>query len=356
MSLLRLPILAAVAAVLMVGNLVYWIFFHNSGVTLTFKQAPLAEVIRAFERQAPVKVQTNIDPSTPVTIFVKNVPWPDALETLAVASEGRWYPAYVLAPSRTEAREAIAEWSGGSLPEGWSRYQPGGGGGGGGWAGGSILDWAGPEERVLDPRHATWEVQSMDPSTLHAFLEQGRHLTDAAFFAPTEWNPDVAKAPSPNTVRKVANALAKSAGGVAEEFTILAGRPANWGGGQGNPTAANTPGRGNQNRPDNPYRASDDQVASWRTIKLETDLQQIPSEQRAAVRTQVETVRSAFAELRDLPPDQRQARMQAISENPVFQEMMEQRETRRDQRRSPEQRLQRYQRYVERKKAALQSQ
>jgi hypothetical protein len=48
--------------------------------------------------------------------------------------------------------------------------------------------------------------------------------------------------------------------------------------------------------------------------------------------------------------------MQAIAENPVFQEMMEQRETRRDQRRSPEQRLQRYQRYVERKKAALQSQ
>ncbi|MFQ3671309.1 MAG: hypothetical protein SNJ84_07605, partial [Verrucomicrobiia bacterium] len=333
-----------------------WIFLHSPGVSLNFTQAPLRQVLRAFEKQAPVRVQTNIDPETLITIYVQNAPWPDALETIAVAAEGRWSPGYVLAPSREEARSAIADWRAGTLPEGWRQFTTTGGG----WMMPSVADLAYDGERLLDPRHAIWPIQEVEPRELHRLLDQGRFLTEASFWAPGPWNPTLSRLPKTGSVRQVAQALAREAGGVVEEFIILAARPSWTGGPQAATTAdrsrSSAPGETTRNRSGNQPLAAPEQIEAWRQLKLETDLAALPADRRTAVRNEIETFRTLFEEIRSLPPEERRERMTALMDNPAIQERMEQREAARDARRSPEQRLQRYQRYVDRKRQMAQAQ
>lgn len=356
MALLRLHWLLAIAGLLLAANLIYWLFFHTSGVTLTFTQTPLREVIRAFERQAPVTIHTNLDPQTPITIFVQNAPWPDALETLAVVAEARWFPGYILAPTAAEARAALADWKAGDLPPSWLQFSAGRGAGPG-WLTPSVSELAYDGERLHDPRLARWPVQDLDPRELHRFLDQGRFLTDAAFWVPSNWNPILTQPPTPNSVRQVARSLARQAGGAIEEFIILASRP-QWTGGpfnsadrpSGNPGGDNS--RGGSARP----LATPEQIEAWRKLKIETELAALPSDRQATIRQEIEQTRSLLEEIRALPPEQRRERMAALMEDPLFQQRMEQREAARDMRRSPEQRLQRYQRYVDRKRQLAQSQ
>ncbi len=358
MNWLRSPWISGTIVLLVLVNLAYWAFFHSNGVTLNFTQAPLREVILSFERQAPVRVQTNIDPETPITIYVQNAPWPDALETIAVVAEGRWFPGYILAPNPADARAALADWRAGSLPEGWRQFQVGGGGGGG-WMIPSVADLAYDGEKLHDPRQARWPVQDVEPRELHRLLDQGRFLTDASFWVPTEWNPTLARLPKDGSVREVARALAREAGGSVEEFIILAGRPQWTGSPQTAGVNATRGGPGGESfrgggggRP----LATPEEIEAWRKLKTETDLAALPAERRATVQKEVEEMRSLFEEIRALPLEQRRDRITALMDNPAFQERMEQREAARDARRSPEQRLQRYQRYVDRKRQMAQTQ
>jgi hypothetical protein len=76
---------------------------------------------------------------------------------------------------------------------------------------------------------------------------------------------------------------------------------------------------------------------------------QLPPAEQPAARADFESMHKIWEEVKDLPDDQRRAKLEEFLNRPEVQDRMAEREIARDARRSPEQREQRMKRYVERK-------
>ena len=90
----------------------------------------------------------------------------------------------------------------------------------------------------------------------------------------------------------------------------------------------------------------------WRQERVEAQIQQLPVEQQAAAKKDVDDMRATFEQLRNLPPDERRAKWQELMNNPDVVDRMENNRALRQQSQPAEQRIDRGISYLERRSSA----
>jgi hypothetical protein len=327
----RLIITATVLLVLIV--VAKWIISGWGLITVHADGKPLSEVIRSIEKQGGIVIRTNMDSAKPTTMHVDKVSLGEALDVLSAVSDSRLKLAYVLAGDVGTVDSGIAAWTSGTRPEGWKVLDVPLAGRGGGM-----------ESVMLDPRRDVWTVEEPTEKTLQGYLTDAAVHVSAAFACPEAFNPAVSKAPSKGEIRKAIPALASSAGAKVKEVFFLTGRP---------PGAPETDD--DEDRPGPPRVAGggggrpDFDLIRKRRLN---EIAKMPADQQAAEKAEMETMEKIIAEVRDLPQEERRAKMQEIFSKPEMMDKMDDRRMARDELRTPEQRMKRYQRYVDRKREA----
>jgi hypothetical protein len=327
----RAFLLAGVATLLAVVMVWKWVAGWGY-VTLKVHDAPLAKVIKSIERQGGVKIRTNADPATPVTMLVEEVPAYEAIDTLAIAIDGGARLAYVAAPSDRQIRDVLAAFAGGNNPGGWTVFSGWGRGGPGGG------------EFETDPRAITWKPSDSEDKSLQAILNQASQKTGALFAVPEDWNPVVGKLPGEGRTGKVTMSLVKSAKGSVEELFLVTVQPArpqtagNEQGGRGEFTrTVFTPKRGGQRN------------SEWMAERARAQIAALPPEQRADAQKQMDEMRAFWESVRNLPEEERRAKIEEMMNRPEVQERMEERMNARDAKSPPQKREDRMRRYLDRK-------
>jgi len=345
----RLLVLASVAALLFV--VAVWRVIAGWGlVTVHVREVPLPKVISSIERQGGIVIQTSADPAINVSMDVDKVTPVEAVATLAERIEGNWRVVYLLASTPSAIAPAIEAMKGGERrPQDWKTFSAGGRG--------SFL--AGESDFIPDPRNTKWNVSAMGDKKLQSFLDQFSQKTGVSALVPEAWNPDLKKLPKSGKAGSAIPDLAKLAGGTSKELFFINkfNRPQDGeraaGGGPppgdfGGEASAGPSGR--RNNADAPSRSEPN--PEWAKERLEAQIALLPKSEQAAARAEQEAIQKTFEEVRKLPADQRQARMEQIMNDPAAQDRMAAAQERRDSKRSPEQRANRYRAYVQRKQIA----
>ncbi len=346
----RLLVLASTAALLFV--VAVWRVIAGWGlVTVHVREVPLPKVIASIERQGGIVIQTSADPAINVSMDVDKVTPVEAVATLAERIEGNWRLVYLLAATPSAITPAIEAMKGGERrPQDWKTFSAGGRGG----------FMGGESEFVPDPRMTKWNVTAMADKKLQSLLDQFSQKTGVSALVPEAWNPDLKKLPKSGKAGSAIPDLAKLAGGTSKELFFInksnrpqdgeraagGGPPSGDFGGEGGGAPA---GRRNNADPANPRPEPNPE---WAKERFEAQIALLPKSEQAAARADQEAIQKTFEEVRKLPADQRQARMEQIMNDPAAQDRMAAAQERRDSKRSPEQRANRYRAYVERKQIA----
>lgn len=324
--------------VLLAAGWVAWQIYAGWGlVTLDVRNAPVAKVLSSISRQGGIDIASNLDPSTPVTLKVKRVPPVEALDIVAVRTDASWRLAYLGAPDEKSIDAALTAFRAGSEAAGWSSY------GGGGFA--MVEPQSGA---ALDLRRVAWTPS--EPGGLPALLEEAAQKTGVLLAAPTDWKPS-ASAPPAGPIAKSALRLFRDAGGVSREVFLLRARPSrddgDWdGGGRGGAWIGSGAGGGWM-------RALGDGKSTEERVEAQIAL--LPKNEQEKARADARLMRQFWQEVRDLPEDQRRAKAQEFFNRPEVAERMDERRMAREAKMTPKQRVERAQRYLERKAAMKKS-
>lgn len=331
---------------LVVGNVLYHIWGNWGLITVHSTNKPLSEVIRSIEKQGHVTIRTNLDPTKPVHMDVDHVALAEALETLSVVTDSRWHLSYFVGPDKATVDGAVASFVAGQRPEGWKNfYVP-------------LMQPVGEEPDVLpDPRTDSWAVKAVDQaqSTVQAYLQQASRNVSASFSAPESWNPAVKSAPSAGPIGKALPKLVTSAGGKYQEVFVLQGdqrRQARENGDRQPPQGDDGPrlaGNFGGGRPGGGRGGFDREAMEERA---QAEINKLTGEAKAQAQRELDERKKFFEEMRNLTPEQRQAKMEDWMSQPANQERMENAQNQRDSRQSPEQRISRAQGYLQRMQAA----
>lgn len=402
---LTLAGIAAVIAIVMV-----WKWVAGWGyVTLDVHNAPLAKVIKSIEWQGGVKISTNADPATPVTLIVDHVPAYDAVDALATAIEADTRLAYIAAKDTRQIKNVLAAFSSGNNPGGWvvlSGFGGRGGGGpregegqnggrsrdnaqqgnqtppqeqssqsqtaqngdqprgerrqggdannggerrgGGGDQGGGFGGWTpGPMgDSLTDPRTIVWKPSDMPEKTLKSFFDQGAQKTGAIFALPEGWEPAIAKVPKEGPIGKVTVRLAKSASGSVQEVFLLTVQPP-----RPQQTANNedSGGRWEFTRTVFSPTRGGPRNQEWMAERMQAQIAALPPAEQAAVKKQMDEMRAFRESLQGLSEEERRAKFEEYMNRPDVQERMDERMSTRDSKTPPEKREKRMKQYLERK-------
>jgi hypothetical protein len=324
--------------VLLAAGWVAWQIYAGWGlVTLDVRNAPVAKVLSSISRQGGIDIASNLDPSTPVTLKVKRVPPVEALDIVAVRTDASWRLAYLGAPDEKSIDAALTAFRAGSEAAGWSSY------GGGGFA--MVEPQSGA---ALDLRRVAWTPS--EPGGLPALLEEAAQKTGVLLAAPTDWKPS-ASAPPAGPIAKSAPRLFRDAGGVSREVFLLRARPSrddgDWdGGGRGGAWIGSGAGGGWM-------RSLGDGKSTEERVEAQIAL--LPKNEQEKARADARLMRQFWQEVRDLPEDQRRAKAQEFFNRPEVAERMDERRMAREAKMTPKQRVERAQRYLERKAAMKKS-
>lgn len=330
---------------LAVCAITYWIWSNWGLVTVEVEGKSLSEVIRSIEKQAGIVLKTNMDGTKPVTMHVHKVPLTEALETLGAVTESRWRLGYFFGPDAATVKGALESIASGKRPEGWKQYEV------------PLFTRPGGDEEVypMDPRHDRWIVKEPEEKTLQSFMKAAAAGVSASFSCPDGYNPAVAKAPSTGEIRKLAPQLAKTAGAKWEEVFLLMGRPVgstetadsgrdrddDFGPGGGPPRGP----RGDRDR-DGKRRGPDFSMVRERQL---AEIAKLPASEQATAKAEFEEREKLFSSLKDLPDADRRAKLEEFMNKPEVQDRMADRAAKSGERKSPDQRLQKYQKYVNNK-------
>ncbi len=324
----RHRILILAALLLAVGNIVYYVWRGWGLITIRAEDRPLSEVVRSIEKQGHVTLKYDLDPATKVSMNVVRVPVSEALETLATVTDARWRLTYVFGPDSGAVRSTIAGLASGEKSDAWKAlYYP---------LPPIALD---DSSTVLpDPRRDTWAVKVPEEHKLQAYLDGAAKSVSASFVVPVSWNPDVNAAPKSGQIRSVAPKLASAAKGQVDELFLLAKneRRGDPGDGEGGGGGGGFGGG---------FRSMGD--------RMQAEIDKLPPEKRVAAQAEMDERKAFFTALRDLPPEERRAKMESFFEKTEVQDRMEKLQADRDARRTPQQRVQRAQKYRERKTQVL---
>jgi hypothetical protein len=323
---------------LLAAGWVAWNIYAGWGlVTLDVRNEPVAKVISSISRQGGIDIASNLDPSTPVTLKVKRVPPVEALDIVAVRTDASWRLAYLGAPDEKSIDAALTAFRAGSEAAGWSSY------GSGGFA--MVEPQSGA---ALDLRRVIWTPS--EPGGLPALLEEAAQKTGVLLAAPTDWKPSVS-APPAGPIAKTALRLFRDAGGVSREVFLLRARPSrddgDWdSGGRGGSWIGSGTGGGWMRALGDGKRTEE---------RVEAQIALLPKSEQEKARVDASLMRQFWQEVRDLPEDQRRAKAQEFFNRPEVAERMDERRMAREAKMTPKQRVERAQRYLERKAAMKKS-
>lgn len=333
------------AAVLMAMVMAFFWFRGDGRITLNFDDAPVGKVIQSIEHQAGIRIVSNVDPAKPISIHLKRAPLFEALDTVAVRADGDARLAYVGAPDDARIKDVLSAFAAGTNPGGWVAFAPGWGGGGGGMGlaeGGNV-----------DPRKLEWNLSEATDRSLQAFLNQASQKTGTLFAVPKDWNPVLGSLPAKGETGKMAQAIFSAAKGRVQEVVLFTAHPQRPEDDQA-PTAGRPRFNGNfQATVFTPERRGRDNMnPQWIAERTEAQIAQLPPDERAQAKADFDRMRAFWESIRDLPPEERRAKMEEMMNDPAVQDRIELRESARDARNTPQQRENRYRRYLERKQAA----
>jgi len=319
-----------------------WQIYSGWGlVTLDVRDAPLAKVLAAINRQGGIEIVSNLDPTTPVSLQVKRVPPVEALDIVAVRTDASWQLAYLGAPDDAAIKAVLANFRAGAETTDWTSHGAGGFG--------MVEPQSGA---ALDLRAVRWSPSGA--GDFSSLLEEASQKTGVLLAAPSDWKP-AAAAPKAGPIADTAPELFRNAGGVAREVFLLRARPSReddvfGGSGRGGAWlggAADTGERGGGWRSmGNPDRAAE---------RVEAQIALLPQSEQQKARDDYNMMREFWQSVRDLPQDQRRAKAQEFFNRPDVAERMDERRTAREAKMTPKQRVERAQRYLERKAAMKKS-
>jgi len=336
-SMQRQLVLSAALAAAVLGLVVWWVVAGWGLITLNFKDQPISAVLGSIEKQAGIRVVTNLPGDTRVTVVIQRARLPAVLDLLAARSDASWHWAWFLAPQKQEIENALMQISSGARVENWRGFES---------RGGFLMLDVDP----IDPRLLAWKPEGSGKLQLQALANQASQKTGVTFAVPESWNPPVKGLPASGKLTNSIPRLARSVGGTAVPAVILMGMRRDQreaaGSGDGPPLGEwmgvgrlFASGRG-RDREQNPR---------WADERMEQMIQMLPKEEQTAARQEVAESRAFWQMVRALPEAERRAKIEERMQNPEILARMEERAAAQDALRTPEQRAQRYQRYVERK-------
>jgi hypothetical protein len=305
-------------------------------VTLDESNEPLGKVLSSISRQGGIEIASNLDPSTPVSIRVRRVPPVEALDIVAVRTGASWRLAYLGAPGEEAIDRALASFRADAGSDGWVSHSIGG------------FDLVAPQSgAALDLRRVRWEPS--EPGGLPALMEDASEKTGVLLAAPADWKPSVS-APDAGPIAEAAPRMFREAGGVSREVFLLRDRPA---GGEDGPGSGRRGDNWIGSAPDGGERGG-----GWMRAlgdaqrieqRVEAQIALLPEAEQARAREDFQMMREFWQSVRDLPADQRRAKAQEFFNRPEVAERMDERRMAREAKMTPKQRIERAQRYLERK-------
>ncbi|HEY5741805.1 MAG TPA: hypothetical protein VIS99_04630 [Terrimicrobiaceae bacterium] len=321
---LRTVLLIGLAVFL--GGVLWWKGASGRGnVTLSYVNSTLAKVIEAIERQGGVEIWTNADPSLPVTIRLQGVQVIEAIDTLAARIDGQAHLAYVGAPTEGQIAEAMTSFSADSDLPGWRILLP------------SLEEGFAFGGYRVDPRAITWTITDLPDRSLQTLLDQGAQKTGSIFAVPEEWNPSIAKFPLIDRVGRVAAELSRSAkGSVREVFLLKVQRD-------------NEQGPPQNNRVAFPGRPKAEENVEWAGERVRARIALLPKDEQKEANRQFEEERAFWGSIRNLPVEERRAKIEEHRNKPEVQEREDERTAARYERSTPQQRERWFRNYIERK-------
>ena len=173
--------------------------------------------------------------------------------------------------------------------------------------------------------------------------------------APSDWSSPLA-APKGGRISGAASALFREAGGTSREVFLLRGpdpgeQPGedgeNW---RGRRTWIGTAPRDDTREGSGSGRGFGDPNREAKRAEAQIKLR--PPEEQKIAREEISMMRDFWRSARELPEEQRQAKAREFFTRPEVQERMEDRRLARDAKMTPKQRMERSQRYWERKAEA----
>jgi hypothetical protein len=330
---------AAVIFLLIVANIVRWFFSDWGLITVTVHEAPLGQIVKSIERQGWVRIYTDIDPSTPVSMYVVKVPLAEAMETLVanLPNGGQWKLGFFAAPSSSAVKNEISAFQSGNLGDDakiFSFPTPL-----------QMLD-TDSEMPAADPRLQTWPgmqapppapaptavadnsgnnpqtpapaapADPPGPPTVQDYFTAFAQGADIWIVAPGSWTPVVSKAPAPSSsiISAVEN-LVSTAHGSVQQAIILQARGRRQGGPRG----------GGGGGGDTGWVMTED--------RIKNAINGLPEEARPQALAQLNAEVSFMKDVQAAPADQRRAMMR---------DHFTKRMGNNNWRRSPEKRAQRY--------------
>lgn len=398
----RTLILAGIAAVMAIVLVWKWVAGWGY-VTINVKDAPLAKVIKDIEHQGGIRISTNADPKTPVTMNVEKVLPFEAVDTLAIAIDGDIRLAYVAAQTDRQIKDVLAAFSAGNNPGGWTVYSGGWGGGGGnrdggnrqraqsdgqgsqaagqqqaanpqenrppreqrtaqdgqprqnreqrggdggGFGGGFAGGFGGGFGSDVDPRLIVWKPSASDDKGLQAYLSQGSQKTSALFAIPQDWNPAITKLPKEGLTGKVTVSLVKSAKGTVRELFLLTVQPPRP---QTAQQGGEDSGRWEFTRTVFSPQRGGQRNPEWMAERANAQIAALPEDQRADAKKQMDEMRAFWESVRNLPEEERRQKIEDMMNRPDVQDRMEERMNARDAKTPVQKREDRMRRYLDRK-------
>lgn len=324
-----------IAAPALLAGLLSWKWVSQWGlVTLNYSNVPLSRVIKSIERQGRVEIRTNADQATPVTIRLNRAPVLEAIDTLAARIDADARLAYLGAPSRKQIAHMLAAFSSNSDPGGWRVFLPGFGGR---MLAGGAFD--------LDPRLIEWKATETGDGSLQAMLDQGAQKTGAIFAVPEAWNPALGKLPSAGKVGKVTADLIRSVKGRAREVFFLMIRPPR----PGNESRQRESGETRRGEALLSGRREGQTNPEWAAERGRATIAMLPKDEQAQAQRHFDEERAFWESIRDLPEQERRARIEEQMNKPEFQALRDERAAARYERSTPQQRERWFRNYIQRK-------
>ena len=314
-----------------------WISSGWGTITLDYENKPLSAVLRSFTKQSNLKVITDLDLSKPISIHVHRVPVTEALDALQASAESRGRLAALFAPDVPSLKNLIASLPTPSENSGIVSIEyrtP--------WLFRGGMDGL-PAER--DPRNQLWKPSPQVSPQLVSSLEQAAQTTEVRILLPQSWNPPLKKAPQSGPISSSLPSLARNAGGQAELVYLL---PAlSEGDGPGGPPASSETTRGALR-----WRDTSSLPPEALLARFESRISALPSSEQADARQAAEESVRQYREWSSLTTEEeRDKKRQEIMNDPARAERAGEGFSRTMRKMSPEQRSQRYNRYVQRRAA-----
>ncbi len=342
----KLRLLLIVLAVVCVANIGWRLWSNRGRITIDANDKPVAEVIRALERQGGIRIGTNLPADAKVTMHVRRVPMLHALEVLSANAGANWSVAYFAAPDKGSIDAALATMASGQEPEGWKR-----------WSMPPMRGFDG-ETGSSDPRLEEWKTKPVSEGTLHAYLGQASNVLSAQFWAPEQWNPSVSSPPKPGKITKVMPKLASAARGRSAEVFLLRGRPAQREFADAGPERTRT--RGPEAGGDRSFRGGppSEEMRKAMEERAQAAIERLPKDKQAEALARMEEGRKFFAEMATLSPEERRAKMEEMMEQRMNSgdaaARMSAEGTKRAAMHTADQRAERYRGYLDHKREANQ--